>query len=160
MGSVVASRRDVMSFAPGYPAPETFAWREFAEIAAELFSGRDGSVLQYGPTRDHRPLLEQIAGILHARGIGSALEDLLVTAGSQQGLDLVARVLLDPGDVVLVELPSYTGALTAFRNVQARIIGVPQEADGVDLAALDATHERLRREGQRVKMLYVVPNFQ
>ena len=160
MGTVVASRRDVISFAPGYPAPETFAWREFAEIAAELFSGRDGSVLQYGPTRGHRPLLEQIAGILHARGIGSALEDLLVTTGSQQGLDLVARVLLDPGDVVLVELPTYTGAITAFRNVQAEMVGVRQEADGIDLDALDETCQRLRREGRRVKFLYVVPNFQ
>jgi len=160
MGSVVASARDIISFAPGYPAPETFPWTEFREIAADLLSGEDPGVLQYGPTRGHRPLLGAIAGIMSHRGITCPAEELLVTTGSQQGLDLVARVLLDPGDVVLVELPSYTGALTAFRNVQARIIGVPQEADGVDLAALDATHERLRREGQRVKMLYVVPNFQ
>ncbi|HEX5478383.1 MAG TPA: PLP-dependent aminotransferase family protein [Dehalococcoidia bacterium] len=160
MGTVLASKTDVISFAPGYPAPETFAWAEFAEIAAELLSGRDGSVLQYGPTRGYRPLLEQIAGILHARGIDATPEQLLVTTGSQQGLDLVARVLLDPGDVVLVELPTYTGAITAFRNVNARMVGVPQEADGVDLVALDETYVRLRTEGQRVKTLYVVPNFQ
>jgi 2-aminoadipate transaminase len=160
MGSVIASSRDIVSFAPGYPAPDTFPWTEFREIAADLLSGSDPSVLQYGPTRGHRPLLESIAGIMSNRGITCATEELLVTTGSQQGLDIVGRVLLDPGDVVLVELPTYTGALTAFRNVQARIVGVPQEADGVDLAALDATYERLRREGQRVKMLYVVPNFQ
>jgi 2-aminoadipate transaminase len=160
MGTVLASRRDIISFAPGHPAPETFPWREFSEIAAELLSGRDGSVLQYGPTRGHRPLLEEISGILHARGIDSAMEDLLVTTGSQQGLDVVARVLLDPGDVVLVELPTYTGAITAFRNVQAEMVGVPQEADGIELRALDDTCQRLRREGRRVKFLYVVPNFQ
>jgi 2-aminoadipate transaminase len=160
MGSLIASSRDVISFAPGYPAPETFPWTEFREIAADLLTGTEPGVLQYGPTRGHRPLLDAIAGIMSHRGIACAIEELLVTTGSQQGLDLVARVLLDPGDVVLVELPSYTGALTAFRNVQGRIVGVPQEADGVDLAALDATYERLQREGQRVKMLYVVPNFQ
>jgi 2-aminoadipate transaminase len=160
MGTVLASARDIISFAPGYPAPETFPWTEFRDIAADLLSGKDPNVLQYGPTRGYRPLLDVIGGIMSRRAIPTATEELIITTGSQQGLDLVARVLLDPGDVVLVELPSYTGALTAFRNVQARIVGVPQEADGVDLAALDATYERLRREGQRVKMLYVVPNFQ
>src|SRR4029079_8651666 len=120
----------------------------------------DGSVLQYGPTRGYRPLLEAIGAIMHARGIPARFEELLVTTGSQQGLDLVARVLLHPGDVVLVEFPTYTGAITAFRNVQARMVGVPQETDGVDLDALDATLRRLRGEGQRVKFLYVVPNFQ
>jgi 2-aminoadipate transaminase len=72
----------------------------------------------------------------------------------------VARVLLDPGDVVLVELPTYTGAITAFRNVQAQLAGVEQEADGVDLAALDSVHARLVGAGRRVRVLYVVPNFQ
>ena len=74
-------------------------------------------------------------------------ERLLVTTGSQQGLDLVARVLVDPGDVVLVELPTYTGAITAFRNVQAQMVGVPQEADGIDLEALDDVFEDLVAPG-------------
>jgi 2-aminoadipate transaminase len=160
MGTVLAQARDVISFAPGYPAPEMFAWSDFQEIARDLLSGSDGSVLQYGPTRGHRPLLDVIAGIMQGRGVRTRTEHLLVTTGSQQGLDLVARVLLDPGDVVLVELPTYTGAITAFRNVQAEMIGVPQEADGIDLGALDATYDRLVREGRRVRFLYVVPNFQ
>jgi 2-aminoadipate transaminase len=159
-GSILAQHRDIISFAPGYPAPETFAWREFREIAQELLSGSDGSVLQYGPTRGYRPLLEEIARIMENRGVTPAIDRLLVTTGSQQGLDLVARVLLDPGDVVLVELPTYTGAITAFRNVQAHMEGVPQEADGIDLAALDETHSRLVKAGRRVPFLYVVPNFQ
>jgi 2-aminoadipate transaminase len=83
-----------------------------------------------------------------------------VSTGSQQGLDLVARVLVDPGDVVLVELPTYTGAITAFRNVQAEMVGVPQEADGISLDALDSVHAALTAQGRRVKFLYVVPNFQ
>lgn len=160
MGTILGHTRDIISFAPGYPAVETFPWKEFQEISRELLSGRDGSVLQYGPTRGYRPLLEVIAGIMAARGAPTSLDRLLVTTGSQQGLDLIARVLLDPDDVILVELPTYTGAITAFNNVQARMAGVRQEADGVDLGHLDEVHQRLLREGQRARLLYVVPNFQ
>lgn len=160
MGSVLAAGRDIISFAPGYPAPDTFAWRDFQGIAADLFGSQDGTVLQYGPTRGYRPLLDAILGIQQRRGINAPLEELIVTTGSQQGLDLVARVLLDPGDVVLVERPSYVGALSAFRNVQAAMVGVAQEEDGIDLAALDETWTRLQADGRRVKFVYVVPNFQ
>ena len=160
MGSVLASGRDIISFAPGYPAPDTFPWRDFQAIATDLLAAQDGGVLQYGPTRGYRPLLDVILGIQQARGIPAAFEELLVTTGSQQGLDLVARVLIDPGDVILVELPTYVGAITAFRNVQSAMVGVAQEEDGIDLAALDVTWERLHAEGRRVKFLYVVPNFQ
>jgi 2-aminoadipate transaminase len=160
MGAVLAAGRDIISFAPGYPAPDTFPWSEFSQIAAELLGSREPGVLQYGPTRGYRPLLDTITSIMGHRGIATRLEDLLVTTGSQQGLDLVARVLVDPGDVILVELPTYVGAISAFRNLQASLVGVPQKADGIDLDALDATWERVRREGRRVKFLYVVPNFQ
>ena len=160
MGTVLAQSQNIISFAPGYPAPETFPWADFQEISRGLLGGGDGSVLQYGPTRGYKPLLEAITGIMESRGVRTGQDRLLITTGSQQGLDLVARVLLDPDDVVLVELPTYTGAITAFRNVQAEMVGVRQEADGVDLAALDDTCTRLQREGRRVRMLYVVPNFQ
>ena len=160
MGTLLAQKRDIISFAPGYPAPETFAWHDFQEITLDLLSGTDGSVLQYGPTRGYRPLLETIVTILGQRGIGTTMERLLVTTGSQQGLDLLARVLLDPGDVVLVELPTYTGAITAFRNGQAEMVGVSQQPDGIDLDDLDAVHTRVVQSGRRVRILYVVPNFQ
>ena len=160
MGTVLAGARDIISFAPGYPDPATFAWEEFRAITSELLSGKDGSVIQYGPTRGFKPLLGAILEILKERGITAAVEHLLVTTGSQQGLDLVGRVMLDPGDVALVELPAYTGAITAFRNMQAELVGVRQEADGIDLADLDAVLTRLRGAGRRVRFLYVVPNFQ
>lgn len=160
MGTILAQRRDIISFAPGYPAPETFPWQEFREITRELLSGEEGAVLQYGATRGYRPLLEVIAEIMRRRNAPTSMDRLLVTSGSQQGLDLVARVLLDPEDVVLVELPTYTGAITAFRNVQARMVGVKQEADGIDLQDLEDVHARLTREGRRVRFVYVVPNFQ
>jgi 2-aminoadipate transaminase len=160
MGTLMAQRRDIISFAPGYPAPETFPWEAFREITRDLLGGSEGSVLQYGPTRGYRRLLEVISEIMHRRHVPTSMDRLLVTSGSQQGLDLVARVLLDPGDVVLVELPTYTGAITAFRNVQAQMVGVRQEADGIDLQDLEDVHARLTREGRRVRFLYVVPNFQ
>jgi 2-aminoadipate transaminase len=160
MGGVLVEGRDIVSFAPGFPAPDTFPWQDFQEIAHELLSGRDGSVLQYGPTRGYRPLLESIADVMARRGAPTALDRLLVTTGSQQGLDLVARVLLDPHDVILVELPTYTGAISAFRNVQAEMVGVRQDADGIDLAELDDVYVRLQRQGRRARLLYLVPNFQ
>lgn len=160
MGTVLADARDMVSFAPGYPTESTFPWEAFRAIADDLLRGQHGPVLQYGPTRGYRPLLESITTIMQSRGIATSDEQLTVTNGSQQGLDLVARVLFDPGDVVLVELPSYTGAITAFRNVGAELVGVKQDDDGLNLEALDATLLRLRAAGRTVKCLYVVPNFQ
>jgi len=160
MGVMAVRVPDMISFAPGYPDPVTFAWQSFRQIAEELLSGADASTLQYGPTRGHRPLLGAVHDILGARGIKAGDDDLLITTGSQQGLDLVGRALLDPGDVVLVELPAYTGAITAFRTTQARLVGVRQEADGIDLADLEAVTSRERAAGRRVRFLYVVANFQ
>jgi 2-aminoadipate transaminase len=160
MGTLVSGAHDLVSFAAGYPDPASFPWGEFREIANALLSGRDGSVLQYGPTRGYKPLLETILGVLDDRGIRTTLEETAITSGSQQGLDLVARVLISPGDVVLVELPAYTGAISAFKNVQAQLVGVKQDPDGIDLEDLDAVCERERRAGKRVNLLYLVPNFQ
>jgi 2-aminoadipate transaminase len=159
MGVVAAQLPDVISFAPGYPAPDTFAWDEYREIAFELLRGRDGKVLQYGPTRGYPALLELFQQQLQVRGIDTAIDELMVTTGSQQGLHLLGRVLIDPGDVVLVELPSYTGAIAAFKNAQATLVGVEQQSDGIDLARLDEVHRRQTAAGRRVKFLYVVPNF-
>ena len=160
MGTLGARVPDLISFAPGYPSPDTFPWDDLRDIAAELLTARERTTLQYGPTRGFRPLLDAIRIVLQGRGIEAAFEDLLVTTGSQQGLDLVARVLVDPGDAVLVELPTYTGAITAFRNVQAELVGVRQEAGGIDIADLERVVARLRAQGRRVRLLYVVPNFQ
>ena len=151
---------DLVPLAAGFPDPETFAWDAFREIAASILSGQDPSALQYGQTRGYAPLVAALADIMAGRGVTTTPAELLVTTGSQQGLDLVARVLIDPGDVVLVELPSYTGGISAFRNAGAAMVGVRQEADGVDLADLDRVVRQERAAGRRVRFLYVVPNFQ
>lgn len=160
MGTVVARGTDFVSFAPGYPAPELFPWDELRAIASELLTGSDPNTLQYGPTRGYKPLLESILGLLSARGITTSLDDLLITSGSQQGIDLIARVMVSPGDVVLVELPTFTGAIAAFKNMQAELAGVRQDAGGISLEDLDAVWQREQRAGKRVKLLYVIPNFQ
>ena len=160
MGTVVAGRTDLVSFAPGYPDAALFPWDDLREIASELLSGRDGDTLQYGPTRGYRPLLESIVGIQEQRGIATTLDQVIITSGSQQGIDLIARVMVSPGDVVLVELPTFTGGIAAFKNMQARLVGVRQDADGLSLDHLDDVWRRERAAGRPVKLLYVIPNFQ
>ena len=161
MGTVVArAKGDLVSFAPGYPDSLLFPWNELREITASLLTGADGSTLQYGPTRGYQPLLDALVGVLDARGIHVSVDELIVTSGSQQGIDLVARVLVSPGEVVLVELPTFTGGIAAFKNVQAELVGVKQQADGLDLDDLEEVWQRERRAGKTIKLLYIIPNFQ
>jgi 2-aminoadipate transaminase len=160
MGTVVARAGDLVSFAPGYPAPEGFPWSDLQEIAAELLTGSDPNVLQYGPTRGHAPLVATLVGILVQRDIAATPDNVLVTSGSQQGIDLIGRVLVSPGDVVLVELPTFTGAIAAFQNARARLVGVKQDAGGLSVDDLDDVWRRESGAGRRVKLVYVIPNFQ
>lgn len=161
MGAVLAKADDLVSFAAGYPDATLFPWDAFREISHELLSSRDATVLQYGPTRGFAPLIEAIVGVLDGRAITATPDQVLITSGSQQGLDLIARVLVSPGDSVLVELPAYTGAISAFKNAGANLVGVRQDAgDGINLEDLDAVCLRERAAGRTVTLLYLVPNFQ
>src|SRR5215216_3717765 len=151
MGTVVARAQDLVSFAPGYPDPALYPWSELHDIAGRLLTGGDGSTLQYGPTRGYQPLLEAVVGLLEQRGIAAGVDELIVTSGSQQGIDLAARVLVSPGEVVLVELPTFTGGIAAFKNVQAELVGVKQQADGLDLDDLETVWQRERGAGKTIK---------
>ncbi|MFN2446138.1 MAG: PLP-dependent aminotransferase family protein [Vicinamibacterales bacterium] len=159
-GALAARVPDLISFAAGSPAPEMFPWDELASISGDLLGRRDGHVLQYGATRGYRPLIEQIVAHIAGSGIKTAAESVVVTTGSQQGLDLAGRVLIDPGEVVLVELPTYSGAIAAFHNLQATLVGVPQDASGLDVQALGEVIRALADEGRRPRFLYLTPNFQ
>ncbi len=160
MGVMALRDPDLISFAPGYPDPATFAWDDFRQISADLLASHDATALQYGATRGLPDLINALVQIVGTRGIKAKPDEVMVTTGSQQGLDLLARILVDPGDVILVELPAYTGAIAAFRNAGAALVGVRQEEDGIDLDDLDAVLQRERLAGRKVKFLYVVPNFQ
>jgi 2-aminoadipate transaminase len=151
---------DLVSLAPGFPDPTLFAWDEFRDIAQSLLDGRDPAVLQYGPTRGYRGLLELLPEILAERGIDATVDNVIVTTGSQQALDLCGHVFADAGDAILVELPTYTGGITAFGNTGAQLVGVRQNDEGIDLDDLDRVLARERSAGRRVAFVYVVPNFQ
>ena len=160
MGILAAGRPDLISFAPGYPDPATFAWQAYRDIADDLLRSEHEDALQYGPTRGYGPLIEAVVPRLRGQGIACTSDEILLTTGSQQAVDLVTRLFVDPGDVVLVELPTFTGAIAAFRSAGARLVGVRQEADGLDLAHLEVVLAAERAAGHRVKFLYVIPNFQ
>ena len=138
MGVMALRVPDMISFAPGLSrSRSSMRGTSSGRSPRSCSRARTPSVLQYGPTRGHKALIEACQEILASRGITANAEQMLITTGSQQGIDLVGKVLLDPGDVVLVELPAYTGAISAFKNTGAALVGVRQQADGIDLEDLD-----------------------
>lgn len=147
----------VLSLAGGLPPVEAFPTARIAEAVARILSGPQAHrALQYTPTEGDPRLLNLLESDLVERlGIPSPGGRILVTSGSQQALDLVAKVLLDPGDVVFVESPGYVGALRAFAAYQPEIVGVPVDMDGMDTAVL----ADLLAQGLRPKICYLVPNF-
>src|ERR1051325_6964155 len=146
---------NIISFAGGVPNPETFPAEAIAEIAAQVVRGRRAVALQYGPTRGIPRLCESIAEICRGRGIACTANDVLTTTGSQQALDLIAHVVLDPGDVVLVELPTYIGGTSSFFARSAVLEGVAQDDGGIVPESLEEVAARTKP-----KLLYTIPNFQ
>ena len=150
----LTARPDVISFAGGLPAPEAFPVVEIAEAAHRVLE-RDGrEALQYSPTEGYLPLRELIVRHMARYGIKVTPANVLITCGSQQALDLVAKLLIDAGDRVLVENPTYLGALQAFGTFQPQYLTVPLDDDGLDVDRL----EQQLRAGP--KFAYVLPNFQ
>ena len=145
----------IISFAGGVPSPETFPAERIAEIAARVIVEKRSVALQYGPTRGLPRLCDFVAAVCRARGIDCAPDDVLMTTGSQQALDLVAHTLLDPGDVVLVELPTYIGGTSSFHARSAELVGVAQDDDGIVPESLAEVAARTKP-----KLLYTIPNFQ
>src|SRR5581483_1592157 len=140
----------VISFAGGSPNPQTFPAARFAEIAARVLRERPNIALQYGPTRG----LPRLCDFVAAR-CSVTPEQVMLTTGSQQALDLIAHTLLDPGDVVAVELPTYIGGTSSFYARSARLAGVQQDDEGIVPESLDEVAAKTKP-----KLLYVIPNFQ
>ena len=151
----VAEQPDVLSFAGGLPAPELFPTEAIAAAYSEVLANEGRAALQYSTTEGYGPLREWIAARMVKKGIRSTADDILITNGSQQGIDLVARVLLDPGDVVAVEDPSYLAALQNFGGCEAEVVPVRSDANGMDVDALAEVVAR-----RKPKLIYVVPDFQ
>ena len=151
----LTARPEVISFAGGLPAPELFDAEGLRAAYDRVLAEQPQRVLQYSTTEGDPALRGAVAGRLTARGLATEADGLLVTGGSQQGLALLATALLEPGDVVLVEDPTYLAALQCFGFAGARVLPVPTDGDGVLPEALE---ELVLRE--RPKLLYLVPNFQ
>ena len=154
----VASRPEVVSLAGGMPFLSALPLDVVGDALARLVAQRGEVALQYGSGQGDPVLREQIVGVMAPQQVRAHPDDVVVTTGSQQALDLVARVFLDPGDVVLAEAPSYVGALGVFRSYQAEVRHVPMDEDGLVPEALGAELDRLRAEGRQAKLLYCVPN--
>jgi 2-aminoadipate transaminase len=146
----------IISFAGGYPDATLFPSAELGEILAELVGGNGAAALQYTVSDGAPRLRAQVAARLTAGGTPTAADDVLILQGSQQGLDLVGKMLVDPGDVVLTERPTFLGALIAFDPNQPRYRGVRMDAGGLDMDHL----EQVLREEPGAKLLYTIPDFQ
>ena len=147
---------EVISFAGGLPNPRFFPVREIAEAAAKVLARTDGSALQYGTTEGYAPLRDYIAQRYRQNeGLDVTADEILITNGSQQGLDLIGKVLINPQDAIAIERPGYLGAIQAFAVYEPRFHPVPLLADGVDI---DRLTEVLR--AQRVRFFHTVINFQ
>jgi 2-aminoadipate transaminase len=151
----VAERPEVLSFAGGLPAPELFPVEAIAAAHAEVLATDGAYALQYSTTEGYAPLREWISAHLGRQGIVAKPSEVLITNGSQQGIDLVAKILLDPGDVVLVENPTYLAALQAFAAYEAKLVPVPSDDDGMQVEHLEELIAR-----HRPKLIYLVSNFQ
>ena len=153
----VTQRPEVISFAGGLPAPELFPVRRLAAATQEVFEEEGTRALQYSTTEGHPPLRRKIAERMSASwGAQVTPEQVLVTSGSQQGLDLTGKLFLDEGDVVLCESPTYLGALSAWNVMRPRWVEVATDDDGMDPAALES---KLRAH-PNAKAIYVIPTFQ
>ncbi len=147
----------VISLAGGNPAPELFPHEALADIAAEVLREQPVTALQYGITEGYVPLREAIkARLARVENIGREDDELIVVSGGQQGIELLTKCLVNEGDTVIVEQPSFIGATNAFRSYGARLVGVPVEQDGMDLDAL----ERALAENENVRFIYTIPTFQ
>src|SRR5579864_2461432 len=150
----ITQRPEIISFAGGLPAPDVFPVQRFQQACRKVLSEHGSEALQYGTTEGYEPLREMIARNMARYGILAKPENVLITSGSQQALDLIGKLLINSGDRVLVEAPTYLGALQAFNVYGAEYVSVPSDDDGL---RTDLLEEPLR---SGPKFMYVLPNFQ
>ena len=152
----LSERKEVISFAGGLPAPELFPIEEMKKVAVKVLEDMGEEALQYSTTEGYNPLRKQIASRMKKFGIETSAEEILITSGSQQGLDFSGKIFLNPDDVVIVESPSYLGAINAFKAYECKFVEVPTDENGMIMEELD----RILNETENVKFIYVIPDFQ
>jgi 2-aminoadipate transaminase len=156
----ITARPEVISLAGGLPDTSSFPPQSFAAQMTRIAQESAAEALQYGPTEGFEETKDCILQVMGAEGMLPDLDDIIVTTGGQQAIDLVCKTLLDPGDVVICEAPTYPGAVPVFCSYQAEVRQVECDEDGMRIDALEALLEELRAAGQRPKFVYSVPSFQ
>lgn len=155
----VASRPEVVSLAGGMPNIKDLPLDELAQGAKKLIENDGAAAMQYGGGQGWGPFLESCAMVMAEEKINADPDNIVITTGSQQALDLVTQLFIDPGDVVLAEAPSYVGALGVFNAYRAHVHHVPLDEDGLIPEALEEHIAMLKKQGRRIKFLYTCPNF-
>ena len=156
----VASRPEIVSLAGGMPNLSALPMEMFSDVVSKLVRENGEEALQYGSGQGHPKLREQICDIMALEGIRAHPDDVIVTTGSQQALDLISRIFIDPHDVVLVEAPSYVGALGTFQQYEADVVHVEMDNDGLIPVRLREAITSMKSAGKRIKFLYLIPNYQ
>lgn len=151
-------RPGILSLAYGFPDPTSFPYREIGEASQRLMQSQATDALQYGPVAGPEPLREFVAEWLaQTEGITVGADNIIITSGASQGIVLATQLLVPAGGCVIVESPTFIGALWFLRSLGVNVVGVPLDADGIDLEALRTTVVRLRNEGRHVSLVYTMP---
>jgi 2-aminoadipate transaminase len=156
----ITARPEVISLAGGLPDTSTFPPQSFAAQMTRIAQTSSAEALQYGPTEGFQRTKECIRQVMAAEGMSPDLDDIIVTTGGQQAIDLIAKTVIDPGDVVIAEAPTYPGAVPVFCSYEAETIQVEMDGEGMRIDLLEQLLDRLDGEGRRPKMIYTVPTFQ
>lgn len=156
----ITERPEVISLAGGLPDTSTFPPESYAALMTHVAERSCARALQYGPTEGVAAVRECACAVMAAEGAAADPEDVLVTTGGQQVIDLVCKTLIDPGDVIVAEGPTYPGAVPAFSAYQADVVQVGMDEDGMVVDELEAVLDGLERDGRRPKFIYTVPTFQ
>ncbi|HEX9888442.1 MAG TPA: PLP-dependent aminotransferase family protein [Nitriliruptorales bacterium] len=156
----VVSRPEVVSFAGGMPYTAALDFQAVEDVVVEVIRDHGPTALQYGGGQGLEGLREQLVDVMAYENIAAHTDDLIITVGGQQALELIAKVFINPGDVIVAEGPTYVGALGAFSSHQAEVVHVRMDADGMIPESLAETLERLAADARRAKFVYTVPNHQ
>lgn len=147
---------EIISFAGGLPAPESFPIEEFIKVSKEVLEKEGAKALQYGSTEGHPALREAIAKRMADSKVPTTADNILITSGSQQGLDFAAKIFINPGDIIVCESPTYLGAINAFKAYEPKFVEIDTDKDGMDMEQLEKT----LKENDNVKFIYAIPDFQ
>ena len=156
----LSERPEIISLAGGFPNTESFQRTIFDDVAGVIARDHLTSGLQYGPTEGLAELRELIADIMGQEGARAGVDDIMVTSGGQQAIDLSIRTFVNPGDTILAEGPTYPGAVPSFTTYEARVEHIPLDDDGLRVDLVEDAMVRLAAEGRAPKLLYTIPNFQ